>query len=181
MTDRPLTQNIRPDGSPTFLADYEANGGYAGLRKALSGMTPEACLEEVKGSRLRGRGGAGFPTGMKWSFVPMGEKAGADHKYLIANADEMEPGTFKDRLILEQDPHQLIEGMMLAAYTIQADIAYVFLRGEYVLAAERLTRAISECYEAGYLGNNILNSGYSLELRLHRSAGRYICGEETAL
>ena len=181
MTDRPLTQNIRPDGSPTFLADYEANGGYAGLRKALSGMTPEACLEEVKGSRLRGRGGAGFPTGMKWSFVPMGEKAGAGHKYLIANADEMEPGTFKDRLILEQDPHQLLEGMMLAAYTIQADIAYVFLRGEYVLAAERLTRAISECYEAGYLGNNILNSGYSLELRLHRSAGRYICGEETAL
>ena len=181
MTDRPLTQNIRPDGSPTFLADYEANGGYAGLRKALSGMTPEACLEEVKGSRLRGRGGAGFPTGMKWSFVPMGEKAGSGHKYLIANADEMEPGTFKDRLILEQDPHQLLEGMMLAAYTIQADIAYVFLRGEYVLAAERLTRAISECYEAGYLGNNILNSGYSLELRLHRSAGRYICGEETAL
>ena len=181
MTDRPLTQNIRPDGSPTFFADYEANGGYAGLRKALSGMTPEACLEEVKGSRLRGRGGAGFPTGMKWSFVPMGEKAGSGHKYLIANADEMEPGTFKDRLILEQDPHQLLEGMMLAAYTIQADIAYVFLRGEYVLAAERLTRAISECYEAGYLGNNILNSGYSLELRLHRSAGRYICGEETAL
>ncbi len=181
MTDRPLTQNIRPDGSPTFLKTYEANGGYAGLRKALGSMTPEACLEEVKDSRLRGRGGAGFPTGMKWSFVPMGEKAGVGHKYLIANADEMEPGTFKDRLILEQDPHQLLEGMMLAAYTIQADIAYVFLRGEYVVAAERLTQAISECYEAGYLGNNILNSGYSLELRLHRSAVRYICGEETAL
>ncbi len=181
MTDRPLTQNIQDSGAPTFLQAYEANGGYSGLRKAVSEMTPEGCLEEIKNSRLRGRGGAGFPTGMKWSFVPMGDKAGPGHKYLIANADEMEPGTFKDRLILEQDPHQLLEGMMLAAFTIQADIAYVFLRGEYVLAAERLTQAIAECYAAGYLGENILGSGYSLELRLHRSAGRYICGEETAL
>ena len=181
MNDKPLTQNIQASGAPTFLKDYEANGGYSGLRKALADMTPEGCLEEIKNSRLRGRGGAGFPTGMKWSFVPMGDKAGPGHKYLIANADEMEPGTFKDRLILEQDPHQVLEGMMLAAFTIQADIAYVFLRGEYVLAAERLTQAIAECYAAGYLGENILGSGYSLELRLHRSAGRYICGEETAL
>ncbi len=181
MTDRPLTQNIRSDGSPTFLERYEANGGYAGVRKALADMTPESCLEEVKNAGLRGRGGAGFPTGMKWSFVPMGEKAGPGHKYLIANADEMEPGTFKDRLILEQDPHQLLEGMIASAFTIQADIAYIFLRGEYVLAAERLNQAIRECYEAGYLGKNILGSGYSLELRLHKSAGRYICGEETAL
>ena len=111
----------------------------------------------------------------------MGDKAGPGHKYLVANADEMEPGTFKDRLILERDPHQLLEGMMLAAYTIEADIAYVFLRGEYVFAAEVLSKAIDECYSAGLLGENILGSGYSLELRLHRSAGRYICGEETAL
>jgi len=181
MTNRPLTQNIRPDGSPTFLADYQANGGYSGVRKAITSMSPEDCLQTVKDSGLRGRGGAGFPTGMKWSFVPNADKAGPGHKYLIANADEMEPGTFKDRLILEQDPHQLLEGMILSAYTIGADIAYVFLRGEYVLAAQRITQAINECYQAGLLGQNILGTAYSLELRLHRSAGRYICGEETAL
>jgi len=179
--DRPLTRNIRADRSPVFLAEYEANGGYAGLRRALGGMSSTECLETVKASRLRGRGGAGFPTGMKWSFVPMGEKAGPGHKYLIANADEMEPGTFKDRLLMECDPHQLLEGMMLAAYTIQADRAYVFLRGEYTLAAERLGQAIGEARAAGYLGGNILGSGWSLELNLHRSGGRYICGEETAL
>ena len=181
MTDRPLTQNLRSDGSPVGLADYEANGGYQGLRRVLADSTPEACQQEVKDSRLRGRGGAGFPTGMKWSFVPMGEKAGPGHKYLIANADEMEPGTFKDRIILEQDPHQLLEGMILAAFAIQADVAYVFLRGEYTVAAQRVADAIKECYAAGYLGSNILGSGYSLDLHLHRSAGRYICGEETAL
>lgn len=111
----------------------------------------------------------------------MGEKAGVGPKYLIANADEMEPGTFKDRIILEQDPHQLIEGMILASYALQANVAYIFLRGEYTVAAERIETAIKECYSAGYLGENIQGSGYSLELHLHRSAGRYICGEETAL
>lgn len=181
MSDRPLTRNLRADGAPVFLQEYEANGGYAGLKRAMGGLSPADCLQRVKDSKLRGRGGAGFPTGMKWGFVPMGEKAGPGHKYLIANADEMEPGTFKDRVILEGDPHQLLEGMILAAYTIQADVAYVFLRGEYTVAARHLERAIAECYEKSYLGNDILGSGYALELRLHRSAGRYICGEETAL
>lgn len=131
-------------------------------------------------SNLRGRGGAGFPTGMKWSFVPMGD--GAPHpKYLIVNADEMEPGTFKDRLLLEGDPHLMIESAIIAAYAIQADIAYIFLRWEYKLAEQRLQKAIAEAYAHGYLGKDVLGSGYSLELHLHVSAGRYICGEETAL
>jgi NADH-quinone oxidoreductase subunit F len=134
----------------------------------------------VTQANLRGRGGAGFPTGMKWSFVPMGD--GAPHpKYLIVNADEMEPGTFKDRLLLEGDPHLMIESAIIAAYAIEADIAYIFLRWEYKLAEQRLEKTIAEAYEKGYLGKNILGSGYSLELYLHVSAGRYICGEETAL
>ncbi|MEH6551961.1 MAG: NADH-quinone oxidoreductase subunit NuoF [Pseudomonadales bacterium] len=179
--EKVLTRNIGADKPPTDIAAYEENGGYAGLRKALAEYSPEDCLKLVQDSNLRGRGGAGFPTGMKWSFVPMGDKATPGHKYLIANADEMEPGTFKDRLLLEYDPHQLIEGMILASYTIQADIAYIFLRCEYHVAAERLEQAIADCYAKGYLGDNILGSGYNLELLLHSSAGRYICGEETAL
>ena len=143
-------------------------------------MTPADCLSTIKDSNLRGRGGAGFPTGLKWSFVPM-DNATPGHKYLVANADEMEPGTFKDRLIMECDPHQLVEGMILAAYTIQADIAYIFLRGEYHLSAAHLQRAIDEAYQRNYLGDDVLGSGYKLDLYLHTSAGRYICGEETAL
>jgi NADH-quinone oxidoreductase subunit F len=178
--DLPLTRNIGPDRQPTDLAAYEANGGYAGLRKALSGMSPADCLQVVKDSKLRGRGGAGFPTGMKWSFVPM-DDVSPGHKYLICNADEMEPGTFKDRLLLECDPHQLIEGMILCAYTLQADVAYIFIRAEYHVATRRLQQAIADCLEKGYLGRDILGSGYSLDLHVHTSAGRYICGEETAL
>jgi NADH-quinone oxidoreductase subunit F len=143
-------------------------------------MTPAEVSELVKDSNLRGRGGAGFPTAQKWSFVPMGDDAPRP-KFLIANADEMEPGTFKDRLLLEGDPHQLLEGMLISAYAIQAEVAYIFLRWEYKLAAERLTKAIAEAYGAGYLGHNILGSGYRLELYLHVSAGRYMCGEETGL
>jgi NADH-quinone oxidoreductase subunit F len=180
MSDLPLTRNVRPDLSPTNLPAYEANGGYAGLRKAMAGMSPADCLQVVKDSNLRGRGGAGFPTGMKWSFVPM-ENVSPGHKYLICNADEMEPGTFKDRLLLECDPHQLVEGMILSAYTIQADVAYIFIRAEYLKAAELLREAIAACHEKGYLGRNILGSGYNLEMYVHVSAGRYICGEETAL
>jgi NADH-quinone oxidoreductase subunit F len=179
--DRPLTRNVREDRSPTDLAAYEANGGYQGLRAVMAGMTPADCLQVIKDSNLRGRGGAGFPTGMKWSFVPMGEAAGPGHKYLICNADEMEPGTFKDRLLLECDPHQLIEGMICAAYTIQADVAYIFIRAEYHLAARLLQEAIAACEEKGYLGDDILGSGFSLRMYVHSSAGRYICGEETAL
>ncbi|HEX9016840.1 MAG TPA: NADH-quinone oxidoreductase subunit NuoF [Chloroflexota bacterium] len=179
-TDRPLTGMLRADREALTLAEYEAAGGYQGLRKAVGGMSPADVQQVVKDSNLRGRGGAGFPTGTKWSFVPMGPNA-AHPKYLVANADEMEPGTFKDRLLLEGNPHLLIEGMVASAYAIEADTAYIFLRGEYVLAAERLNRAIAEAREAGLLGTNILGSGYSLQLHLHTSAGRYICGEETAL
>jgi NADH-quinone oxidoreductase subunit F len=177
--ERPLTKNMRPGEEPLDLKAYEQVGGYQAVRKALR-MAPQEVTELVKASNLRGRGGAGFPTGQKWSFVPMGDDAPRP-KYLIANADEMEPGTFKDRLLLEGDPHQLLEGMLISAYAIQAEVAYVFLRWEYTLAAARLTKAIAEAYAGGYLGQNILGSGYRLELHLHVSAGRYMCGEETGL
>lgn len=180
MSERPLTKNIDPARGPLGLKGYEDAGGYRALRKALREMSPGEVQKVVTDSNLRGRGGAGFPTGQKWSFVPMG--AGVPRpKYLIANADEMEPGTFKDRLLLEGDPHQLIEGIILAAYAIQADEAYIFLRWEYRKAAEILTGAISDLYENNYLGKDVLGSEYSLEMHLHTSAGRYICGEETAL
>jgi NADH-quinone oxidoreductase subunit F len=178
--ERPLTRNIRPDREPPSLKEYERAGGYQSVRKALQSMTPQEVMEAVKNSNLRGRGGAGFLTGVKWSFVPMGDDAPRP-KYLIANADEMEPGTFKDRLLMEGDPHQLIEGMIVSAYAIQADVAYIFLRCEYKLSEKRLRRAIAEAYRSNYLGRNILGSDYSLELHLHLSAGRYMCGEETGL
>lgn len=177
--ETPLTRNILPGKSPSDLPRYEKAGGYGALRKALR-MAPEAVTAVVKESNLRGRGGAGFPTAQKWSFVPMGDDA-PHPKYIICNADEMEPGTFKDRLLLEGDPHQLIEGVIVSAYAVQADIGYIFLRWAYKLAAQRLEQAIAEAYRKGYLGRNILGSGYSLELHLHVSAGRYMCGEETAL
>lgn len=178
--DKPLTRNIKPDGSAASLDEYRASGGYEGLKQTLAELAPLEVQQRVKDSGLRGRGGAGFPTGAKWSFVPMGEDA-PKTKYLVVNGDEMEPGAFKDRLLLEGDPHQLIEGAAIASYAIQANIAYIFLRGEYRLAAERLRRAIAEAEEHKLLGANILGSGFSLDLRLHTSAGRYICGEETAL
>ena len=178
--ERPLTKNIRADREPPSLKEYERAGGYQSVRKALRSLASQEVTELVKNSNLRGRGGAGFPTGSKWSFVPMGADAPRP-KYLIANADEMEPGTFKDRLLMEGDPHQLIEGMIVSAYAIQADIAYIFLRWEYRLSEKRLKKAIAEAYSGGYLGKNILGSDYSLEMHLHVSAGRYMCGEETGL
>lgn len=177
--ERPLTKNIRPLAEPLDLRGYEAAGGYSALRKALS-MSPLEVQEVVKLSGLRGRGGAGFPTGMKWSFVPMGPEARRP-KYFIVNADEMEPGAFKDRFLLEGDPHQVIEGAIIAAYAIEAEEAFIFLRWAYKTAEKRLKKAIHEARAAGYLGKNILGSGYNLEMRLHTGAGRYICGEETAL
>ena len=180
MMDKPLTRNIRPDRDVATIDDYLSTGGYEGLRAALKGMAPLDVQKIVKASGLRGRGGAGFPTGLKWSFVPMGEDA-PKLKYLVVNGDEMEPGTFKDRLLIERDPHQLIEGVIISAYAIDARIAYVFLRGEYHLGARRMKQAIAEAYDQDYLGKNILGSDYSLELHVHTSAGRYICGEETAL
>lgn len=177
--ERPLTEFIKSDGSVLTLKEYQAKGGYEGLRKALK-MSPADVMNTVKDSKLRGRGGAGFPTGTKWSFVPMGDNAPSP-KYLVANGDEMEPGTFKDRLLVEGNPHQLIEGMIISAYAIGASISYIFLRWAYHEAAERIERALAEAYSAGYLGKNILGSNLSLEMHLHTSVGRYMCGEETAL
>jgi NADH-quinone oxidoreductase subunit F len=178
--ERPLTRNIGSDGAPLDLKAYERAGGYQAVRKAMGSMQPADVTQLVKDSNLRGRGGAGFATGLKWSFVPMGDQA-LRPKYLVANADEMEPGTFKDRLLLEGAPHQLIEGMIVAGYAIQADVAYIFLRWAYKHAEQVLRKAIAEAYQAGYLGQDILGSGYSLQLYLHVSAGRYMAGEETGL
>ncbi len=177
--EKVLTRNITPDREPLDLAACEKSGGYAGLRRALA-MAPGEVQRTVEAARLRGRGGAGFDAGKKWSFVPMGPDAPRP-KYLVCNADEMEPGTFKDRLLMEGDPHLLLEGMIIAAYAIQADVAWIFLRWEYRLCERRLRRAIAEAYDAGYLGRDVLGSGWGLELRLHVSAGRYMCGEETGL
>lgn len=150
------------------------------MHKAIKEMAPSDIISLIKGSNLLGRGGAGFPTGLKWSLVPK-EAPGTGIKYLIANADEMEPGAYKDRYLLEGNPHQLISGMIIAAYAIQAQKAYIFIRWAYKKAEIIIRKAISEAYEAGYLGNNILGTGYNLDLYVHSSAGRYICGEETAL
>jgi NADH-quinone oxidoreductase subunit F len=175
--EAPLTSNIKP-GVSLDIKTYEATGGYQALRKALQQMTPQEITGLVKESNLRGRGGAGFSTGMKWSFVPMNVEG---PKYLICNADEMEPGTFKDRWLLEGNPHQLLEGMIISAYAIQATSSFVFLRWAYKKAAQEIRRAIAEAYAAGYLGQNILGTGWSLEMHLHTGVGRYMCGEETAL
>jgi NADH-quinone oxidoreductase subunit F len=179
--ERPLTGSVPSDGSALDLPSYERTGGYQAIRKVLNGgMSPKAVTAEVKEANLRGRGGAGFPTAVKWSFVQLGKDV-PNPTYLVINADEMEPGTFKDRFLLERNPHQLIEGALIAGFAIEADIVYIFLRGEYTLAAERISRAIAEAYERRYLGKNVFGSGYSLELHLHLSGGRYICGDETAL
>jgi NADH-quinone oxidoreductase subunit F len=178
--ERPLTAHLRPGEEPLSLREYEQVGGYQAVRKALRQLSPADVTAEVKAANLRGRGGAGFPTGVKWALVPMDDKAPRP-KYLIANADEMEPGTFKDRLLLEGNPHQLLAGMIVSAYAIQAEVAYIFLRGEYTRPARLLRKAIAEAYDAGYLGRRILGSDYRLDLHLHISAGRYMCGEETGL
>lgn len=172
-----LFKNRRP-GHTVLLPEYRQNGGYRGLEKALREMQPAQIRDEVKASGLRGRGGAGFFTGVKWSFFPV--DAPGD-KYLVCNGDEMEPGTFKDRQLLEADPHQLVEGMAIAAYALNVTTGYIFLRYAYDRCYTNLLRAIAEAKEAGLLGRNILGSEFCFELHVHRSAGRYICGEETAL
>lgn len=174
----PLTWRLRADQQPVWFDEYRAKQGYVGAEKALA-MAPTAVTDQVKAAGLRGRGGAGFPTGVKWSLVPMDPKF--DKKYILCNADEMEPGTYKDRLLMEQLPHQLIEGMLIGAYALQAYRGYIFLRGEYIEAAQRLRQAIDEATKAGFLGKNILGTGFNFELFVHTGAGRYICGEETAL
>ena len=158
------------------LERYLATGGYAALRRALGEMTPEQVAAEVKAANLRGRGGAGFPCGVKWGFL-----APATPHYLVVNADESEPGTFKDRQLLERDPHQLVEGAAIAAYALGVHQAFVYVRGEYARPARRLQRAVDEAYAAGFLGRAIAGSGFDLDLTVHLGAGAYICGEETAL
>jgi NADH-quinone oxidoreductase subunit F len=177
--EKPLTANLQPDGKPLDITGYERAGGYQALRKALT-MTPDAIIGEVKRSRLRGRGGGGFSTGRKWEAVPTGPDA-PSQRYLVVNADEMEPGSFKDRLLLEQTPHQMIESVIISAFAIQAAIAYIFVRAEYVLSLDRLARAVAEAEARGYLGANILGSGFALSIIVHASGGRYICGESSAL
>src|ERR1700709_2147304 len=168
------------------LSTYERLDGYDGLRKALA-MAPDELVGLVKDSGLRGRGGAGFPTGMKWSFIPQpkpGETPtgpAAMPKYLVVKADEGEPGTCKDRARRRADPHSLVEGVVISAYAIRSHFAVIYVRGEAVHAQRRLMSAVQEAYAAGYLGTDILGSGYDLELVVHSGAGAYICGEETAL
>jgi NADH-quinone oxidoreductase subunit F len=160
------------------LEFYLGHGGYEGARKALTKHQPDEIIEIVKKSNLRGRGGAGFPCGMKWSFVP---KSTAKPKYLVVNADESEPGTFKDRVIIERDPHQLLEGILIAAYAIGSHCAYIYIRGEFVEGYRRLVKAVDEAYEAGFLGKSIFGGAFHLDVTVHRGAGAYICGEETGL
>ena len=162
---------------PWTLATYERLDGYRALRQALQ-TEPDALIQLVKDSGLRGRGGAGFPTGMKWGFIPQGD--GKPH-YVVVNADEGEPGTCKDAPIMMTDPHSLIEGIVIASYAIRCSHAFIYLRGELVHAGRRLEAAIAEAYAAGYLGKDVLGSGFDCELTVHRGAGAYICGEETAL
>ena len=177
-SDGPVLSTRLKDPAGTWFEDYAAAGGYLAARKALTSMTPAQVTDEVTSAKLRGLGGAGFPTGKKWSFIP---KQSSKPKYLVVNADEGEPGTFKDRYILERDPHALIEGVILAAYAIGSHKAYVYIRGEYFRPARRLQRAIDEAYRRGWLGTNIQGSGFDLDVVIHRGAGAYICGEETAL
>jgi NADH-quinone oxidoreductase subunit F len=159
------------------LARYEKTGGYAGLRRALDDLTPAQVSEEVKAASLLGRGGAGFPAGVKWGFCP----PGVFPRYLVVNGDESEPGTYKDRILMERDPHQLIEGILIACYAIGCSQAFLYVRGEMALAQERLAGALNDAYAAGYVGRNILGSEFSLDIVLHWGAGAYIVGEETAL
>ncbi len=172
-----LIEHVHVPGIET-LEVYRSKGGYASVEKALKTMSPEAVVEEVKKSGLRGRGGAGFPTGMKWSFLA---KPPGVARYLVCNADESEPGTFKDRYLMEKIPHALIEGMITSSYALGAHTSYIYIRGEYFYVARILEQAIEEAYAAGWLGKNILGSGYDLDLYVHIGAGAYICGEETAL
>lgn len=163
---------------PESIDDYEKHGGYTALSKALKTMTPEQVIEEIKISGLAGRGGAGFPTWFKWNAARQSE---GEEKYLICNADEGDPGAFMDRAVIESDPHALIEGMLIAAYAIGAKEAIVYVRAEYPLAIKRLQNAIEQAERKGYIGEDILSSGFSCKFRIKAGAGAFVCGEETAL
>ncbi len=177
MPEQRIIRNYVDRPNSYTIGSYLSSGGYSALRKAL-GMAPEEVTDAVKKSGLRGRGGAGFPAGIKWSFIPPASKKPV---YLCCNADESEPGSFKDREILEKDPHQMIEGIIIACYAIRSHKAYIYIRGEMPYGAKRIQQAIEEAYEHGYLGKNILLSGFDLDMKLYIGAGAYICGEETGL
>jgi NADH-quinone oxidoreductase subunit F len=173
-----LLKNMLQPGYSGSLADYERTGGYQALRKVMEKIAPQDVTAMVMKSGLRGRGGAGFPTGVKWGFLP---KDYEGPRYLCCNADESEPGTFKDRQLMERDPHQVIEGIAIAAYAIGAQSSYIYIRGEFVLGAKILEHALAEASAAGYVGKNVLGTGRTIDIWVHRGAGAYICGEETAL
>jgi NADH-quinone oxidoreductase subunit F len=177
MSRKLLLNNIHVEGIHTYDV-YRKTGGYAAVEKALKSMSPDDVVEEVKKSGLRGRGGAGFPTGMKWSFIAKPEGV---PRHLLCNADESEPGTFKDRYLMEKIPHLLIEGMILSSFALGCEQSYIYIRGEYMYVLRILEKAIAEAYQNGWLGKNIKGSGYNLELSVSPGAGAYICGEETAL
>ena len=172
-----LTKHMRENPQDSHLIDtYEKNNGYNAARKVLKENNPAEVIEEIKESNIRGRGGAGFPTGVKWGFL-----AEDQERYLVINADESEPGTFKDRILLERDPHQLIEGIIVTSFASNISKAFIYIRGEYAKPARRVQDAVEQAYEKGYLGKNIFNSGKDLDVVVHLGAGAYICGEETAL
>src|SRR5574343_1892017 len=172
-----LLHNVNVPGINT-LDVYRANGGYASVEKALKTMTPDQVTEEVKKSGLRGRGGAGFPTGRKWSFLAKPEGV---PRHLVCNADESEPGTFKDRYLMEHIPHLLIEGLIISSFALGSNDTYIYIRGEYAWIVDILEQAIEEAKANGFLGKNILGSGFDCNIYVQRGAGAYICGEETAL
>jgi len=171
-----LLRNVGKEGS-TRLDVYRSGGGYQAAEKALKNMSPEDVVEEVKRANLRGRGGAGFPAGVKWGFLPKDREV----TYLCVNADESEPPTFSNRVLMEHDPHQLLEGTLISGYATKTTIAYIYMRAEFTEQFHILQRALDEAYEAGYFGKDIFGSGYDLECYIHRGAGAYICGEETGL
>ena len=172
-----LTKHMRENPENSHLIEvYEKNNGYSAAKKALKENNPGEIIEEIKTSNIRGRGGAGFPTGVKWGFLAEDEE-----RYLVINADEAEPGTFKDRILLERDPHQLIEGVIITCFASNISKAFIYVRGEYAKPARRVQDAVEQAYEKGYLGKNIFDSGKDLEVVVHLGAGAYICGEETAL
>ena len=177
MARKILLEHDEIPGIETY-AVYRKNGGYRSVEKALKTMSPEQVVEEVQKSGLRGRGGAGFPTGMKWSFLAKPEGV---PRYLLCNADESEPGTFKDRYLMEKIPHRLIEGMIVSSYALGSNLSFIYIRGEYMWILDILEKAIAEAYAAGFLGKNILGSGFDLDLRVAPGGGAYICGEETAM
>ena len=171
-----LLENVHIPGIETFDI-YRKNGGYRSVEKALKSMTPDEVVDEVKKSGLRGRGGAGFPTGLKWSFLAKPEGV---PRYLVCNADESEPGTFKDRYLMEKIPHLLVEGMITSSFALGANTSYIYIRGEFMYILHILEKAIAEAYANGFLGKNILGTGYDLDLIGAPGGGAYICGEETA-